>query len=180
MMNKYTLGTVLGTALIALAKSKMGSGVKLKKGYKQRLTGNIIFGLEEDVIDFDDNTMSKIKKTIESYGHGFVIQDISFFQDYQEDINYTYSSVCIEVYKDYCSWRYNPTKEIENASQFNTLLGNLKDKIENVIPDYYLDEAGFDDINTSNDVSMHPYIKDQSGEWVPYTSSTADSKLRKR
>jgi hypothetical protein len=31
MMNKYALGTVLGTALLGLAKSKLGSGIRLKK-----------------------------------------------------------------------------------------------------------------------------------------------------
>jgi hypothetical protein len=53
MINKYTLGTIVGTALLALAKSKMGSsGVRVKAGYTQRFTGSIIFGLEEDVTDF--------------------------------------------------------------------------------------------------------------------------------
>ena len=183
-MNKYALGTVVGTTLLALAKSKLGSsGVNVKPGYKQRLTGHIVFGLDEGVTDFDGNTMSKIEKTIESYGYGFSIQYISFFQEYQEDIDYTYSSVHIEVYKDYYSEKHNIIKEVENTSQFNTLLGNLKDKIKNVIDmaeGDYLDESGFDDIHTSNDVSTHPYIQNQSGEWVPYENPMPNSKLRKR
>jgi len=52
---KYALGTVLGTALLGVAKSKLGSGVRLKKGfYLKRYTATlrIIFDPKEENLDY--------------------------------------------------------------------------------------------------------------------------------
>jgi hypothetical protein len=70
-MNKYALGTVLGTALIALAKSKLGSGAKMKKGYKEIFEARIDFMLNDD--DFlplqeRQDILDQIKSIVESFG----------------------------------------------------------------------------------------------------------------
>jgi hypothetical protein len=124
--------------------------------------------------------MSKIRKTIESYG--VIILSIEFPQEYEDDIDYTYSSVHIYIYKDYYS--ESSIFPLDNEDKFSTLLHNLKDEIENVISmerDDYLDSEGYDDVSSSNAISKNLYVQNQSGEWVPYEApENTRTKLRKR
>jgi len=178
---KYALGTVVGTTLLALAKSKLGSGVKLKKGYKEVFEVKIDYVLNEhDFLPLQErqDILNQIKSTVESYGA--VVTDIDF-----EEIEGIFDG---EMFVDalmvvYINKSYLSKQRIEGGgflNDFEVTLYEMENKI-NVI----LQENNIFTSDTNTDImhdyiSRHPYIKDQSGEWVPYTSSTPVSKLRKR
>ena len=179
-MNKYTLGTVLGTALLGVAKSKLGSGVRLKKGYKEifeatlyvTLNEHYFLPLEEQQIRQD--ILDQIKSIVESYGA--IFNGIEF-----SEIELDFGGIDYLMQIDISKTHFSEQQiEAYVMNDFESELYNIGDQIH-----FMLNENNIfpDDVNveiTNDYISGHPYIKDQSGEWVPYTSSTADSKLRKR
>lgn len=168
MMNKYTLGTIVSTALLGLAKSKLGSGAKLKLVYKETLKGLLHFGLNDDVTDFDQNTLSRIREAIESYG--LIFESIDFTQDEipDQDVGGLYYNVFINIHEDYYS---------ENNAN---ILGGLAKEIELLIEDYlYPDD--YTDVSSEKVMTKYLLIQNQDGEWVPYVRpKSTRTNVRKR
>jgi len=178
MINKYALGTVVGAALLALAKSKLGSGAQMKKGYKETFEVTIDFYLDEnDFLPLQErqDILDQIKSIVESYGS--IVDGIEFREielafggnDYlmQIDISKTHFSerqIQSYVMNDFESEFY------KTADKIHFML-----KENNILPDDF-------NVGITNDyISGHPYIQNQSGEWVPYSKSELHvTKLRKR
>jgi len=184
MMNKYTLGTVLGTALLGVAKSKLGSGVRIKKGYKEifeatlyvTLNEHYFLPLEEQQIRQD--ILDQIKSIVESYGaifNGYEIMEFEQELGFEIVIDY---SMQIDISKTHFS-----EQQIEAyvMNDFESELYNIGDQIHFMLNEnnIFPDNVNVGDFITKHSY-IHPYTQSKSGEWVPYTSSTADSKLRKR
>jgi len=188
---KYALGTVLGTALIGIAKSKLGSGVRLKKGYKEVFEGKMEFPIREDsflILQGRTDILAEIKSTVESYGA--ILTDINFkevdqFDDNGDEAYHSYFMV-ISVKETYFKehkmgdgLRLTRSPNLENYEQFETLLESLENDLDDIIGSY-----------TAYDIYIHTpiwntfsifYIQNQSGEWEIYKSpELSKSKLRKR
>lgn len=64
MMNKYTIGTIIGTSLLALSKPYMGSRARFKVGYlaTTSITIFIEFDVVDNPIDFQGNFSGKMEQ----------------------------------------------------------------------------------------------------------------------
>lgn len=182
-MNKYTLGTVVGTGLLALAKSKMGSGSsKLKLGYKENLRGYLEFDLNDLSLQNNQNTLSRIREVVESYDA--IVMNIEFEEipnDFDEE--YMDYSFTVNIGKNYYS--ENEPNSVDNANKFSTLLQKLEEDIASITGPESDWRYLVDDDRTYSGLGLemitrYPYIKNQSGEWVPYHNSKSTSKLRKK
>ena len=76
MMNKYALGTVLGTALLGLAKSKLGSGIRFKRilyptSYLEFTVYYLTSDMELEGYETEDEIIEHVEESIE----GFTIRD---------------------------------------------------------------------------------------------------------
>ena len=173
---KYALGTVVGTALLGVAKSKLGSGSsKLRPGYKYTFHCDFTYIIDEEsffTLQGNQDILDKIENTIKYYGATFKEFD---YYEYEFD-DYVDHAFIVSITKSYF------TENQENAyddfeKQFDTLLGKLENAISPILGNCFEDM----DIDWGlHNHSTHPYIKNQSGEWVPYESPVRDSKLRKR
>ena len=183
MINRYTLGTVLGTALLGVAKSKLGSHSKLKLGYKQTIKGKLEFYLDDDIFEpllDSKGIFYKIKVTTESYGT--IVTDIDLEEiDYDVNGQMRIDNLLV-VYINKSYYNEHPIEpEINNdfIEQFSTVLEHLESDLCSIIGVDIVSDIDSDIITW--DTSRHPYIQKQSGEWVPYFAPTLpNSKLRKR
>jgi len=91
-MNRYTLGTVLGTALLGVAKSKLGSGIRLGvKRYRQFYVGFSVpfltskMALEE--CENEDEIIEYVEQSIEDFsiqdGNDGILE-VEIVEDYPE------------------------------------------------------------------------------------------------
>lgn len=125
-MMKYALGTIFGTTLLGLAKSKMGSGIRLTFGEKEfiemKFTYDLVFWTGEGT-DFEneeegewtyladnlvDDAISKILNTQRTLANGAYIDDIHSIESFE-------ASVAIEVYVDIKRTGNNDTNPIETT-----------------------------------------------------------------
>ena len=183
---KYALGTVLGTAALGLAKSKMGSGILIKSGYKEYIRGYVEFDLNDLSLQNNQSMLSRIREVVKSYeaivfniefeeipidGHGVEMQE---YMDYSFTVN---------IGKNYYS--ENEPDSVDNANKFSTLLQKLEEDIAYIIgPESnwrYLvdDDRAYSGVGLEL-ITRYPYIQNQSGEWLPYNHPNKASKLRKR
>ena len=76
MINKYTLGTVLGTALLGVAKSKLGSGIRLKLlRYPTSYIEFTVTYLTSEMALEELETTDEIIEHVEGAIEGFTIRD---------------------------------------------------------------------------------------------------------
>ena len=191
-MNKYALATVLGTYLLGFAKSKLGSGIRIKSGYKECHRGYVDFDLNDLSLQNNQNTLSRIREVVESYEA--IVMNIEFeeiqndfdeeYEEIQNDFDeeYTYSFT-VNISKNYYS--ENEPDSVDNANKFSTLLQKLKEDIASIIgPEsdwrYLIDDDRVYSGVGLDLITGYPYIQNQSGEWLPYKHPNKASKLRKR
>jgi len=177
MIDKYALGTVLGTALLGFAKSKLGSGVRLKKGYKEIFEARIDFMLDQHdflLLQERQDILAQIKSIVESYGA--IFNGIEF-----SEIELDFGGIDYLMQIDISKTHFSEQQiEAYVMNDFESEFYKIGDQIHFMLKENNIFPVDVNVEITNDYISGHPYIKDQSGEWVPYTSSTADSKLRKR
>lgn len=181
-MNRYALGTVLGTAALGLAKSKMGSGIRIKSGYKEYHLGYTEFDLNDLSLQNNQNILSRIREVVESYEA--IVMNIDF-EEIQNDFDEAYMdyNFTVNIGKNYYS--ENEPDSVDNANKFSTLLQKLEEDIAYIMgPESnwrYLvdDDRAYSGVGLEL-ITRYPYIQNQSGEWVPYHNSKSTSMLRKR
>jgi len=121
-MNKYTLGTIVGTALLALAKKHSGSSVKIMPAITETWTFEYSFGVSPIPVDeynprweylvdnqyFTDETFNNLKNDLKEEGtekkhsnlpgmYIYMDSDLFFINDYDEIDNTVDKSIYLRV-----------------------------------------------------------------------------------
>lgn len=200
---KYALGTIVGTALLGLAKKQSGSSVKIRKMHIYTMHYGYYFGISpktgddlywEHLIDnqhFTDETFNSLKNEFKKrfaekenpnlQGVNIYINpDISFIDDYDDydDIVDRYIWLSVDVIFHYDQNSVFDTNPFNVAEEFfniekNKLIKNMRER-------YGLEPKWERIIRNKSDVGTKIFIQ-RNGEWIPYKPPKSNSSnLRKR
>ena len=178
-MNKYALGTIVGTSLLGLAKSKFGSNTKLKPKKYNIKEFAIQFTLydwdEDDVLDpqvereVNQKVLQKYQ-SVNSYG-------IETIQGMELDID-TYDLDGDESPLVYIIFLISFLED----SNIDLRLYEIADTAEEVLEKYGFHMGGTNvEDNYSGEKSFVLYLDEKTGKWKPYSVSKPKTpKLRIR
>ena len=199
MMNKYTIGTIVGTALLGLAKKRLGSNVKIRIGHERHYEGFIIYSIREDEylrLNNKPEVLKKISDGIQNYinkMNGTFKYEVKLVLDIDLDDNEFYG-LAIWLYAN--SYHKKPREEDEyNLARYSRRMHSEIDYVWDGIIDYLTSSHGWDetpeillvdfDELVSSDFTLFtieniPMTLNKEGDWVPYKKPESKSNLRLR
>ena len=207
-MNKYAIGTAVGTALLGLTKRNSGSSVKIMKGHIETTEFDYFFGVSpvpedeynprwEYLVDnqyFTDETFNNLKNDLKEEGTekkhsslpGIYIRidsDLSFINDHDEIANTVNISIYLRVNVTF----YGSLNSFINAYRHKNPPGVAKEffnieknkLIKNMRERYGL-EPIWESSQSRRDAGNTKIFIQRNGKLVPYEPNLPKSKLRKR
>ena len=196
MMNKYTLGTIVGTALLGLAKKSSGSSAKIGKFSIYTIEYSFSFGIDNNFYwDLMDNPQLKNDLFDGFYQKLSDIDSVDVYlnlypdpedlddEDYQEENRgYIEGYITLTVSVNFRSNSiFGLTTDFEDPG---TVSKRIFDIERNKFIDYMREEwqlnSNWEAQNTRTYYKYGIFVK-QNGDWVPYNpKKPSPSKLRRR
>ena len=169
MINKYALGTIVGTALLGVAKSKLGSSAQIKLKESDTFTymcGTNLYGGNLDLL----SNMIQTGHLNNIIGNQDVMFELNISDD--EDQNDT-------LYIIYKGYDATESQAYAYGKIFDTYVSKIKSELNNnniVCDDDYND---FNDLDFNKENALC-ILNKQTGEWEIYKSPEPLTRLRKR
>ena len=196
-MNKYALRTIVGTALLGLAKKSSGSSVKISKFSLYTIEYSYSFGLDHDFYwDLIDNPELKNDlfdgfyqkcSDIDSVdihlnlGPGEMNYGINYIDEGDDDRRYIDGYIVLTISVKF-RWDYfNPAVNHKDpASVGESIFNTEKNKFIQYMREEWQLDPNWERSNTRTIYGDTGIFAQRNGEWVPYNPANKVSKLRKR